>query len=45
MIQHISFFNIENNNIEFVTGHIVPEQWIFGGYDPIDIQGFLIPVP
>ena len=28
-----------------MIGRIVPEQWIFGGYDPIDKQGFLIPVP
>ena len=26
-------------------GRIVPEQWIFGGYDPATKEGFLLPVP
>ena len=25
-------------------GRILPQNWIFGGYDPVDKKGFLVPV-
>ena len=30
---------------KYNRGKIVPEQWIFGGYDPATKEGFLLPVP
>ena len=30
---------------KYNRGRIVPEQWIFGGYDPATKEGFLLPVP
>ena len=30
---------------KYNRGRVVPEQWIFGGYDPVDKKGFLVPVP
>ena len=30
---------------KYNRGRIVPEQWIFGGYDPATEEGFLLPVP
>ena len=30
---------------KYNRGHRVQEQWVFGGYDPIEKKGFLIPVP
>ena len=30
---------------KYNRGRVVPEQWIFGGYDQQTWQGFLIPVP
>ena len=30
---------------KYNRGRIVPEQWIFGSYDPATKEGFLLPVP
>ena len=30
---------------KYNRGRIVPEQWVFGGYDPATKEGFLLPVP
>ena len=29
---------------KYNRGRIVPEQWIFGGYDPAIKEGFLLPI-
>lgn len=36
-----SLFARRKNNV----GRVVPEQWVFGGYEPATKQGFLVPVP
>ena len=30
---------------KYNRGRVLQEQWIFGGYDPVDKKGFLVPVP
>ncbi|XP_065064355.1 uncharacterized protein LOC135690664 [Rhopilema esculentum] len=30
---------------KYNRGRILPQNWIFGGYDPVDKKGFLVPVP
>ena len=30
---------------KYNRGRVLPEQWIFGGYDPVDKKDFLVPVP
>ena len=30
---------------KYNRGRIIPEQWIFGGYEPAAKEGFLVPVP
>ena len=30
---------------KYNRGRIVPEQWIFGGYNPAAKEGYLLPVP
>ena len=29
---------------KYNVGHLVDEQWVFGGYDVVDKVGFMVPV-